>query len=139
MVCAAKAFGRPCLLWVMYRLRGDVGMESALPQLAEIISAPLFRCLHALPFRSPGKRNRLLAPVRTGLQAVEDWHETSPPQTISEPGRRRRCAADRIAHCDGASLSDAFSHHGSSVCCWRDDRRCCPRCQRTHVAYARTA
>src|SRR5262249_24821941 len=59
----------------MYRLRGDVGMESALPQLAEIISAPLFRCLHALPFRSLGRGIGYLHPSapdyrpwRTGMK-----------------------------------------------------------------------
>jgi tripartite-type tricarboxylate transporter receptor subunit TctC len=60
------------------------------------------------PFRGLGKGNSLLAPVRIGLHAVEDWDETS-PQTILASGRGRCRAASRLTHRVGASLPEPSS------------------------------
>ena len=42
-------------------------------------------------------------------------YETSPPHILT-PGSRRYCAADYLARCRGANLSDASSaHHGTTT------------------------
>src|SRR5262249_41049273 len=51
-----------------------------------------------------------------------EFKNEPPPPKLSASGRGRGRAADRLADRAGASLSVAFGHHGSSVCCWRDDR-----------------
>src|SRR6516164_9162186 len=75
------------------------------------------------PSAASGKGIGLLAPVRTGLQTVEDWHETSPSK-FAASGRWRRRSAGSLALGFRASLSDAASAHHRRICpqwCYRNN------------------
>src|SRR5262249_55534536 len=60
--------------------------------------------------------SRARAIYARALKAIreEDANETSPPR-ISALGRRRRCAACRVAHREGANSSVAPDHDGRAI------------------------
>src|SRR6516162_3161757 len=75
-------------------------------------------------------------PRRQHQGRMKRHHETSPPK-FSTSDRGRRHAAGSLAHCLGASLSDAAGAHSRRLCRWRPTRHQCTAHRAVVVGTAR--